>query len=62
MDFKKFKELVANAQSHDEIDDLCFSWLDSMASDFGDNGEIAKEVLDIAKEVLGIARKLTSNY
>jgi hypothetical protein len=55
MDFKKFKELVANAQSHGEIDDLCFSWLDSMASDFGENGEIAKEVL-------GIAKKLTSNY
>lgn len=55
MDFKKFKELVANAQIHGEIDDLCFSWLDSMASDFGENGEIAKEVL-------GIAKKLMSNY
>lgn len=51
MNIDKFKKQVADASECEEVDELCFKWLAHMSSDFGRDGEIAKELLNIVKKL-----------
>lgn len=50
MNIEQFQDLVNNATDEIDIDQLCYIWLKETASDYGKEGKIAIELLEIIKK------------
>lgn len=52
MDIDYFKKKAIKCELETDVDALCFSWLKSVAVEYGKTGTIASNLLDLVQNII----------